>query len=51
MVVIKFERNNGVHTFKDAIVLPNDHSLSEQEIETIKDQRFADFLSSVEVES
>lgn len=50
MVVIKFERSNGVHTFKDAIVLPNDHSFSEESIEVIKDQRFADFLLAVEDE-
>lgn len=48
MVVVEFERSNGLHNFKDAIVLPDDHDLSEQQIEAIKDQRFADFLSSVE---
>lgn len=42
MVKIEFERlleSHGI-LFRDAIYLPDDHSMSEGEIESIKEQRF-----------
>ncbi len=47
MVKIEFKRLHEDQIFRDAIVLPDDHKLSDAEIEQIKDQRFADWIQSI----
>ena len=47
MVSIEFEMTKDGHTFKDAIVLPDDHTLTETEIEAIKQQRFDNWYAVV----
>lgn len=41
---IDFEITDGVYTLKDAIHLPDDHTYTEQEIESMKQQRFNNFV-------
>lgn len=47
MVNIEFEFEHEVGTFRDTIVLPNDHTFTEQEIENIKIQRFEAWKQSL----
>ena len=47
MVSIDFEFTKDGMTFKDAIVLPDDHTLTEQEIDAMKQQRFDDWYAIV----
>ncbi len=44
---INFEITQGGYTLKDAIILPDDHSLTDAEIETMKQQRFNDWYAIV----
>lgn len=43
-MVIDFEMSNGIYTLKDAIVLPDDHTYTELEIEAMKQQRFDNWI-------
>lgn len=43
MVIIDFEING----FKDAIVLPDDHTMTETEIEAMKQQRYDNWYAIV----
>lgn len=47
MVNIEFEFQHEVGTFRDTIVLPEDHGLSQDQIETIKQQRFENWQQSL----
>lgn len=47
MVSIDFEITKDGYTFRDAIVLPDDHGLSEEQIEAIKQKRFDDWYAIV----
>ena len=47
MISIDFEMSKDGYTFKDAIVLPDDHKLSEEDIEAIKQKRFDDWYALV----
>lgn len=47
MTKIDFEVETQYGVFKDAIVLPNDHGLSDAEIQAIKDKRVADWISAI----
>lgn len=47
MVNITFEISKNGHTFKDAIVLPDDHVLTDAEIEAIKQKRFDDWYAII----
>lgn len=47
MISISFEKTNGTYTLTDAIVLPEDHELSAEEIEQIKQQRFEDWVAVI----
>lgn len=44
---IDFEKTNGTYTLKDAIILPDDHNLTEEQIEQIKQQRFDNWLAII----
>ena len=44
---IDFEKTDGINTFVDAIYLPDDHKLSDKEIEAIKQKRFDDWLAII----
>jgi hypothetical protein len=44
MVKIDFEKTDGVYTLQDALHLPDDHTLSESDIEAMKQQRFDKWL-------
>lgn len=47
MITIEFEKTDGTYTLKDAIVLPDDHGLTDVEIEAIKQKRFDDWVAIV----
>ena len=47
MINIQYKKTNGTYTFSDVIVLENDHTLSDQDIETLKDSRFQNWLTVV----
>lgn len=47
MITIEFEITQQGYTLKDAIVLPDNHGLTNVEIEAIKQKRFDDFLAIV----
>ena len=47
MIKIEFEINRDGHKFKDAIVLENNHQISEEQIEEMKEKRFQDYLFSI----
>ena len=44
---IDFEKTDGQYTLRDAIVLPDDHNLTEEQIEQIKQQRFDNWLAII----
>jgi len=44
MVKIDFEKTDGVYTLKDALHLPDDHAFSESDIESMKQQRFDNWM-------
>jgi hypothetical protein len=45
MVKIEFERRSEFGVFRDSIVLPDDHTLTEQQILELQEQRFQDLLT------
>ena len=47
MITIPFEIVQDEHTFRDAIVLPDDHTLTQTEIDAIKQQRFDAWLTAI----
>jgi hypothetical protein len=47
MTTINFELERDGYTLKDAIVLPDDHGLTDAQIEAIKQQRFDDWYAVV----
>ena len=48
MIKIDFEINRDGNTFCDAIVLEDNHNLTEQQIEEIKEKRFQDYLIAIQ---
>jgi hypothetical protein len=46
-VKIDFTRSSGKLSFTDCLILPDSHSLSEAEIEALKDERFAKWMAVV----
>ena len=44
---IDFEKTDGTYTLRDAIILPDDHNLTEEQIEQIKQQRFDNWLAVI----
>jgi len=48
MIKIDFEINRDGNTFRDAIVLEDNHNLTEQQIEEIKEKRFQDYLIAIQ---
>lgn len=47
MVKIKFEITEEHGVFRDCIVLPNDHNMSDAEIEAIKQKRYDDWVLAI----
>ena len=47
MITINFEITQDGYTLKDAIVLPADHGLSDEQIEAIKQKRFDDWYAII----
>ena len=47
MITINFEINKDGHSFKDAIVLPENHGLTDVQIEEMKQKRFDDWYAIV----
>jgi hypothetical protein len=47
MIKIDFEKTNGIYTLIDAICLPDDHKLSDEELEDIKQKRFDDWIQII----
>lgn len=50
MISIPYSRSNGIYTFTDAIVLEDDvyAAMTSEEITTMQDNRFANWLSHLE---
>jgi hypothetical protein len=48
MIKIDFEINRDGNTFRDAIVLEDNHNLTNEEIEEIKEKRFQDYLIAIQ---
>jgi hypothetical protein len=44
---INFTKSDGAYILKDALILPDDHSYSEDEIEAMKQARFDDWYAIV----
>lgn len=47
MVKIEFEISQNGYTFRDAIVLPENHGMSDEQIDAIKQKRFDDWYAIV----
>lgn len=47
MIKIDFEFSQDGMTFRDAIVLPDDHGMSDADIEALKQKRFNDWLAVI----
>ena len=47
MIKIEFEKTDGVYIFRDALVLPDNHTFTDEQIEDIKEQRFQNWLSII----
>ncbi len=47
MIKIDFEMTDGVYTYRDAIHLEDDHTLTDEEIESIKQSRFANWVAAI----
>ena len=47
MVSIEFEFETQYGTFRDALVLPNDHGLSDAELDLMKQQRLDNWIAVV----
>jgi len=47
MVKVDFEVTRNGHTFRDAIVLPDDHNMTNDQIETMKQARFEAWFAMV----
>ena len=48
MIKIDFEINRDGNTFRDAIVLEDNHNLTNEQIEEIKEKRFQDYLIAIQ---
>ena len=46
-VKLDFTITDGTNTLTDAIVLPDDHTLTDDEIETMKVQRLSDWVAAI----
>jgi len=47
MVSIEFEFDTQYGTFRDALVLPDDHGLSDAELEAMKQQRLDNWIAGI----
>ena len=47
MITIPFEIIQGDQTFRDAIVLPDDHTFTQTEIDLMKQKRFDDWFKII----
>jgi hypothetical protein len=47
MVSIEFEFDTQYGTFRDALVLPDDHGLSDAELEAMKQQRLNNWIAVI----
>lgn len=44
---IDFEKSDGMYTLRDALVLPDDHTITDIEIEAMKQQRFDNWIAII----
>jgi hypothetical protein len=47
MIKIEFEKTDEMYTFRDAIVLPDNHTFTDEQLEELKEQRFQAWLSMI----
>jgi hypothetical protein len=47
MIRIEFEKIHGDITFRDAITLPDNHTMTDLEIEAIKQERFDNWVAII----
>lgn len=47
MINIDFEKTDGTYTLRDALWLPDDHNLSNDEIEAMKQERFDNWVAII----
>jgi hypothetical protein len=48
MIKIEFEINRDGNKFRDAIVLEDNHNLTNEQIEEMKEKRFQDYLIAIQ---
>ena len=47
MIYIQYEKTDGSYTFFDVIVLEDDHTLSDIDLENIKQTRFENWITAI----
>jgi hypothetical protein len=47
MIYIQYEKSNETHSFVDVLVLEDDHGLSDEELEALKETRFQNWLNAI----
>ena len=47
MIKIDFTKTDGTYTFQDALYLPDNHALSDSDIEAMKQQRFDNWVAII----
>jgi hypothetical protein len=47
MIKIDFTKSNGIYTLNDALYLVDDHTLSDCEIEAMKQERFDNWVAII----
>jgi len=47
VITIPFEKSDGINSFRDALLLDDEHLFSDAEIEAMKQQRFDNWLTII----
>lgn len=47
MIKIDFEKTDGINLYKDALWLDDEHTFTEEEIESMKQQRFDNWIAII----
>jgi len=47
MIYLQYEKSNETHSFVDVLTLEDDHGLSDEELEALKETRFQNWLNAI----